>query len=650
MAGSTGVDPAGGLSWWWYGVIVLVVAGCAYLFRARRKTAEASTPVGGSGSSPESGGGILQKARRSLAVGFLVPTAAVIIIAVLVSAWSVSTYMGNQIHQSTVNLVNAKGDQIVSTLDATHALMRDKVDIGMKTLLTHGKNMGQVSVYGETMVEKERVPILALGGVSQANAVGLVDGVKALAGGTATLFVKRGEDFVRVSTNVMKNDLTRAVGTLLDPKGKAIAAIRKNTAFYGVVEILGQPFFTGYEPMVDARGQTVGIWYVGYPISTLTELGNTIAQSRILDNGFVALVDAKGAIRFKTEGVPAETIERVVQADQGAKKEGWTVEHKPFTPWGYNVIIAYPEADIEKVIASTQQTMIIGGIVLAILICGIVAFLVSRKIVTPVKTLVQAADKLAQGDIGVSIATKSVDEIGVLSRAFSSMVENIKGQAAAADQIAAGNLSLPAQAKSDADSLGKALDRAVLSLRGLVSESTMLSNAAVAGKLGTRGNAEKFQGGYRDIVQGVNATLDAVVKPVQDGLATLAVMATGDMTARVTADYQGDLRGIKESINRVGESLEEALQKVSSAVGATASASSQISSSTEEMAAGAQEQTSQAGEVASAVEEMTKTILENSKNASVAAETAKQARVSAEQGGKVVDDTVQGMRRIAEVV
>ena len=68
------------------------------------------------------------------------------------------------------------------------------------------------------------------------------------------------------------------------------------------------------------------------------------------------------------------------------------------------------------------------------------------------------------------------------------------------------------------------------------------------------------------------------------------------------------------------------------------------------MAAGAQEQTSQAGEVASAVEEMTHTIMENSKNASIAAETAKQARVSAEQGGRVVDDTVDGMKRIASVV
>ena len=81
-----------------------------------------------------------------------------------------------------------------------------------------------------------------------------------------------------------------------------------------------------------------------------------------------------------------------------------------------------------------------------------------------------------------------------------------------------------------------------------------------------------------------------------------------------------------------------------------ASASSEISSSTEQMAAGAQEQTSQATEVAGAVEEMTKTIIENSRNASSTAETAKSAKVSAEQGGRVVEETVVGMKRIAEVV
>jgi methyl-accepting chemotaxis protein len=194
------------------------------------------------------------------------------------------------------------------------------------------------------------------------------------------------------------------------------------------------------------------------------------------------------------------------------------------------------------------------------------------------------------------------------------------------------------------------LNQCIKAVDAMVADGVMLAQSAVEGKLQIRADAKKHAGDFRKIVQGINDTLDSVIKPVQEGSDALVVMASGDMTARVHGDYRGDLLLIKESINKVGGSLQDALRKVSEAVSATASASSQISSSTEEMAAGAQEQTSQASEVASAVEEMTKTIMENSKNASVAADTAKQARLSAEAGGKVVDDTVQGMKRIAGVV
>ncbi len=146
------------------------------------------------------------------------------------------------------------------------------------------------------------------------------------------------------------------------------------------------------------------------------------------------------------------------------------------------------------------------------------------------------------------------------------------------------------------------------------------------------------------------ATKRSIVRPLGQGIQTLAVMATGDLTARMDGDYKGDLKLLKESINTVAGSLEDALRNVSEAVVATASASNQISASTEEMASGASEQTSQAGEVAAAVEQMTSTILENSRNAGVAAETAEEARKSAEQGGRVVGETVDGMKRIAQVV
>jgi hypothetical protein len=69
---------------------------------------------------------------------------------------------------------------------------------------------------------------------------------------------------VRVATNVKKDDGSRAIGTVLDPKGKAIIAINEGKAFYGEVTILEKPYVTGYDPIRDGSNNVVGIYYVGY--------------------------------------------------------------------------------------------------------------------------------------------------------------------------------------------------------------------------------------------------------------------------------------------------------------------------------------------------------------------------------------------------
>jgi len=127
-------------------------------------------------------------------------------------------------------------------------------------------------------------------------------------------------------------------------------------------------------------------------------------------------------------------------------------------------------------------------------------------------------------------------------------------------------------------------------------------------------------------------------------------VAKGDLTVEVVQHSEDEVGQLAASFKKMVENLRQTIGQVSEASSAVASASSEISSSTEEMAAGAQQQTSQAGEVASAVEEMTKTIVENSKNASNTAETAKAAKEAAGLGGRVVQETIVGMQRIAEVV
>ena len=121
--------------------------------------------------------------------------------------------------------------------------------------------------------------------------------MKELTGATATLFVRRGDQFIRVSTNVANAERQPRHRHAARPRRQGLRGRQRGTAFYGLVEILGEPYVTGYEPIADARGATVGVWYVGYPIAQMRSLQENIRKARFLDGGFVALVDAKGKVR-----------------------------------------------------------------------------------------------------------------------------------------------------------------------------------------------------------------------------------------------------------------------------------------------------------------------------------------------------------------
>jgi len=80
---------------------------------------------------------------------------------------------------------------------------------------------------------------------------------------SATIFVKSGDQFVRVATTIRHDDNKRALGTKLDPNGPVISQIRKGRAYYGEATILGKPYVTDYEPIFDADNKIIGICYIG---------------------------------------------------------------------------------------------------------------------------------------------------------------------------------------------------------------------------------------------------------------------------------------------------------------------------------------------------------------------------------------------------
>jgi hypothetical protein len=92
----------------------------------------------------------------------------------------------------------------------------------------------------------------------------IVDAIKEKFGCVATFFVKKDDSFIRISTNVQKEG-NRAVGTKLDPNGKAIIAVAKGESYQGEADILGSAHITIYEPIKSEKGEVQGIYFVGIP-------------------------------------------------------------------------------------------------------------------------------------------------------------------------------------------------------------------------------------------------------------------------------------------------------------------------------------------------------------------------------------------------
>ncbi len=289
------------------------------------------------------------------------------------------------------------------------------------------------------------------------------------------------------------------------------------------------------------------------------------------------------------------------------------------------------------------------GSIIGTIIYLLSVFFLAPAISKPINKLKNIVKEFALGNYQKDINYNSKDEVGELADLLKDLQKAQKDKIYAAEQIASGIIK-KVDLASDKDALAIAFNKEADTMKALLEEADVLIKANQEGNLNLRGDSTKFEGEWSRLIEGINSILDAVVAPINESAKILKVMANGDFTVKVNGNYKGDHQLIKNNINTVNESLSEALRKVSEAVLATASASNQISASVEEMAAGAGEQTQQTAEVARSIEQMTKTILDNTKNASIAAETAKSSGDKARKGGSVVEDTINGMLRIADVV
>ena len=128
-------------------------------------------------------------------------------------------------------------------------------------------------------------------------------------------------------------------------------------------------------------------------------------------------------------------------------------------------------------------------------------------------------------------------------------------------------------------------------------------------------------------------------------------VSQGDLTVHLEPEGKDEIvDNLFNSTNQMVKNIKQIIHQITESVDSTISVSTQIAASVEEMSAGAEELNNQTHAIATSIDEMTKTIVETTQNTTSAAESARDAGVIANEGGRVVNNTVEGMETISRVV
>jgi methyl-accepting chemotaxis protein len=198
---------------------------------------------------------------------------------------------------------------------------------------------------------------------------------------------------------------------------------------------------------------------------------------------------------------------------------------------------------------------------------------------------------------------------------------------------------------SENDQLTPSVHAVYKSIQEIIRAAYELTKAATGGDLSKRADVEKFNGGYRRIVDGFNKTIDALVEPIQ-GAIVIQALSHGDLTVSMDGDYQGDNAMLKDALNGAIDSFNRLLDSIRQASDEVATGSRELSNSSQTLSQGATEQASSIEEVTASIEELANQTKLNANNAGAASQLSNEARVSADKGNERMKRMLNAMTEI----
>lgn len=263
-----------------------------------------------------------------------------------------------------------------------------------------------------------------------------------------TIFVKKGNDFLRISSTLKKQDGTPAIGTMLGENHPAYVSLLSGNNYEGMAELFGKSYFTKYHPVLDKDGLVIAVLFIGLDLTSyLDELNRDLNNIKVGETGYIYISGKKGEL------ITHPTLRGKNIPELGQKNEGmnllnllekskdldlfeydWTSSGvtsskigmvKHFKETGWYIVSSANKSDIHHVV---YRMMTHTTLFNALLIIAIITFvvLVVRKQLRPLEKIQEFLQNMSNGDLSQKKLTiKSKDEIGQLALSINSLQEEL---------------------------------------------------------------------------------------------------------------------------------------------------------------------------------------------------------------------------------
>jgi methyl-accepting chemotaxis protein len=458
---------------------------------------------------------------------------------------AVTSYTATEYNKAQINAsIAAKGDSVSEMIDAFDATARQSAE-RLYGIFKAG--------FPQAFSVDEATGVISHGGKPINGDFTEVDRFAQVTGGNATVFAKKGDDFIRVATSVRKENGDRAMGTLLDRQSPAYPLMKQGKAYVGRAFLFGRHYMSKYDPILDAAGNVIGILYIGFDMSDfMTSLAKSMNAVKFFETGGIYAIDVRPAAVHGTLAVHAKLAGRkfgeqfpggeaalkaaadakrgvvkawpVTLADSGPAADRYAVVRKN-DAWGWMIVAEVSESEALAAHWAAQRTswyMILAALVL---LGGGLYLLLARMVSSPLRALEAATRSVAQGDLSREFTSRRADEIGALIRTVDAMRATLTGMigqirtsaaaiASAAREVSAGNADLSQRTEQQASSL----EETASSMEELTSTVRQTAdNAKHADQLAASASTVAVKGGeVVDLVVSTMGGINAASKKIAD--------------------------------------------------------------------------------------------------------------------------------------